>query len=138
MGSRLDYIHRRLMELALIADTRELDQLEQEEEQQLSKELITKLRDWLISCDLLCYYNLLIKNNIYDIESYISNLKNNKMNISYKDIEDLGIKKPGHIFRFLLRLQMDIGILDNKICNYIMSKFNENLLLYFFFLHTIF
>ena len=96
--------------------------------QQLSKELITKLRDWLISCDLLCYYNLLIKNNIYDIESYISNLKNNKINISYKDIEDLGIKKPGHIFRFLLRLQMDIGILDNKICNYIMSKFNENLL----------
>ena len=96
--------------------------------QQLSNELITKLRDWLISCDLLCYYNLLIKNNIYDIESYISNLKNNKMNISYKDIEDLGIKKPGHIFRFILRLQMDIGILDNKICNYVMSKFNENLL----------
>ena len=96
--------------------------------QQLSKELITKLRDWLISCDLLCYYNLLIKNNIYDIESYISNLKSNKMNISYKDIEDLGIKKPGHIFRFLLRLQIDVGILDNKICNYIMGKFNENLL----------
>lgn len=39
MDSRLDYIHRRLMELALIADTRELDQLEQEEERQLSKEL---------------------------------------------------------------------------------------------------
>ena len=96
--------------------------------QQISNDLITKLRDWLISCDLLCYYNLLIKNNIYDIESYISNLKNNKINISYKDIEDLGIKKPGHIFRFLLKLQMDIGILDIKICNYIMSKFNENLL----------
>ena len=96
--------------------------------QQISNDLITKLRDWLISCDLLCYYNLLIKNNIYDIESYVSNLKNNKINISYKDIEDLGIKKPGHIFRFLLKLQMDIGILDIKICNYIMSKFNENLL----------
>ena len=39
MSSRLDYVHRRLMELALIADTRELDQVEQEEEQQLSKEL---------------------------------------------------------------------------------------------------
>ena len=96
--------------------------------QQISNELITKLRDWLISCDLLCYYNLLIKNNIYDIESYITNLKNNKINISYKDIEDLGIKKPGHIFRFLLKLQMDIGVLDNKICNYILNKFNENLL----------
>ena len=96
--------------------------------QQISNELVTKLRDWLISCDLLCYYNLLIKNNIYDIEAYIKNLKNNKINISYKDIEDIGIKKPGHIFRFLLKLQMDIGVLDNKICNYIMNKFNENLL----------
>ena len=95
--------------------------------QQISNELITKLRDWLISCDLLCYYNLLIKNNIYDIEAYITNLKNNKINISYKDIEDLGIKKPGHIFRFLLKLQIDIGVLDNKICSYIMNKFNENL-----------
>ena len=96
--------------------------------QQISNELVTKLRDWLISCDLLCYYNLLIKNNIYDIESYITNLKNNKINISYKDIEDLGIKKPGHIFRFLLKLQMDIGILDNRVCNYILNKFNENIL----------
>ena len=96
--------------------------------QQISNELITKLRDWLISCDLLCYYNILIKNNIYDIESYITNLKNNKINISYKDIENLGIKKPGHIFRFLLKLQMDIGILDNRVCNFIINKFSENAL----------
>ena len=96
--------------------------------QQISNELISKLREWLISCDLLCYYNLLIKNNIYDIEAYITNLKNNKINISFKDIEDLGIKKPGHIFRFLLKVQMDIGLLDNKICNYILGKYNENIL----------
>ena len=95
--------------------------------QQISNELITRLRDWLISCDLLCYYNVLLKNNIFDIDSYINNLKNNKINISYKDIEDLGIKKPGHIFRFLLKLQMDIGTLDNKVCNYILNKFNENM-----------
>ena len=94
--------------------------------QQISNDLITKLRDWLISCDLLCYYNILIQNNIYDIESYITNLRNNKINISYKDIENLGIKKPGHIFRFLLKLQMDIGILDNRICNFIINKFSEN------------
>ena len=94
--------------------------------QQISNDLITKLRDWLISCDLLCYYNILIKNNIYDIDSYITNLRNNKINISYKDIENLGIKKPGHIFRFLLKLQIDIGILDNRICNFIINKFSDN------------
>jgi hypothetical protein len=95
--------------------------------QRISNELITRLRDWLISCDLLCYYNVLLKNNIFDIDLYINNLKNNKINISYKDIEDLGIKKPGHIFRFLLKLQIDIGTLDNKVCNYILNKFNENM-----------
>ena len=100
---------------------------EDSQSQQISNELITRLRDWLISCDLLCYYNVLLKNNIFDIDSYINNLKNNKINISYKDIEDLGIKKPGHIFRFLLKLQMDIGTLDNKVCSYILNKFNENM-----------
>ena len=55
-------------------------------------------------------------------------MRNNKINISYKDIENLGIKKPGHIFRFLLKLQMDIGILDNRFCNFIINKFSENTL----------
>ena len=30
--------------------------------QNIQNELLTRLREWLISCDLLCYYNLLIKN----------------------------------------------------------------------------
>jgi len=39
MNNREEYIHRRLMELALIAETRELDPLEKQEEVELSKEL---------------------------------------------------------------------------------------------------
>ena len=96
--------------------------------QNIKNEILSRLRDWLISCDLLCYYNLLIKNNMYDIDFYIKNLKSNTINISYKDIEDIGIKKPGHIFRFLLRLQIDSGILDENMCNLIINKFNSNLL----------
>ena len=96
--------------------------------QNIPNELLTRLREWLISCDLLCYYNLLIKNDIYDIDLYIHNLKNNKINISYKDIEDIGIKKPGHIFRFLLKLQIDTGILDSQIYNSLTNKFNSNIL----------
>ena len=96
--------------------------------QNIPNELLIRLREWLISCDLLCYYNLLIKNEIYDIDLYIHNLKNNKINISYKDIEDIGIKKPGHIFRFLLKLQIDTGILDSQIYNLIRNKFNSNVL----------
>ena len=96
--------------------------------QNIKSEILTRLREWLISCDLLCYYNLLIKNEMYDIDLYIKNLKNNKINISYKDIEDIGIKKPGHIFRFLLKLQIDTGILDENMCNLIINKFSSNLL----------
>ena len=86
--------------------------------------ILLRLRDWLISCDLLCYYNVLIENNMYDIDKYINDLQNNKLNISYKEIEDLGIRKPGHIFRLLLKLEIDSGILDNNLFNYILSKFN--------------
>ena len=39
MNPREEYIYRRLMELALIAETRELDPLEKQEEQDLAKEL---------------------------------------------------------------------------------------------------
>ena len=39
MSTRVEYIHRRLMELALIAEARELDRVEQEEERRLLKEL---------------------------------------------------------------------------------------------------
>ena len=94
----------------------------------IQNEILSRLRDWLISCDLLCYYNLLIKNDMYDIDLYIKNLKNNKINISSKDVEDIGIKKPGHIFRFLLKLQIDSGILDEQMCNLIINKFSSNLL----------
>ena len=86
--------------------------------------MLLRLRDWLISCDLLCYYNVLIENNMYDIDKCINDLQNNKLNISYKEIEDLGIRKPGHIFRLLLKLEIDSGILDNNLFNYILSKFN--------------
>ena len=88
--------------------------------------MLLRLRDWLISCDLLCYYNLLIENNMYDIDKYINEIQNNILTISYKDIENIGIKKPGHIFRLLLKLDIDSGILDNNLFNFIIYKFNKS------------
>ena len=85
--------------------------------------ILVRLRDWLISCDLLSYYNLLIENNMFDIDQIISDIKNNNISLGYKEIEDLGIRKPGHIFRLLLKLEIDSGILDNNIFNKILSKF---------------
>ena len=85
--------------------------------------ILVRLRDWLISCDLLSYYNILIENNMFDIDRIISDIKNNNISLGYKDIEDLGIRKPGHIFRLLLKLEIDSGTLDNNIFNKILSKF---------------
>lgn len=39
MTPREEWIHKRLMELALIAETRELDAVEKQEEKELTKEL---------------------------------------------------------------------------------------------------
>ena len=94
--------------------------------QNIPNNLSSKLHDWLISCDLLCYYNLLIKNKIYNIEEYVDKIKKNKISISFKNIEDLGIKKPGHIFRFLLKLKIDSGLIDPFIYNVILDKYNRN------------
>ena len=94
----------------------------------ISNNLLIRLRDWLISCDLLCYYNILVKNNIYNIERWIEDIRYNRINVSFKDIEELGIKKPGHIFRLLLKLEVDSGKIDNNLYNYIIEKFNINIM----------
>ena len=89
--------------------------------------LLIKFRDWLISCDLLCYYNTLVKNKMYNIEKYIDNIKQNKINvITFKEIEEFGIRKPGHIFRLLIKLQVDAGKIDYNIYKFIIDKFNIN------------
>ena len=92
----------------------------------ISNTLSSKLHDWLISCDLLCYYNLLIKNKLYNIEEYIDKIKQNKLSVTYKNIEDLGIRKPGHIFRFLLKLKLDSGLIDPYLYSIISDKYNRN------------
>jgi hypothetical protein len=94
----------------------------------ISNSILIRLRDWLISCDLLCYYNVLIKNNMYNIDRYIEDLRYNRINITFKDIEELGIKKPGHIIRLLLKLEVDSGKIDNNLYNYIIEKFNINII----------
>lgn len=89
---------------------------------------LSRLRDWLISCDLISYYNLLKSNTSCNIEQFIQSMQENKNSITYRDIENLGIKKPGHIFRFLIKLQMDANIIDYNVHNKIINKFNNNVL----------
>ena len=92
----------------------------------ISTEELLKLRDFLISCDLLCYYNLLISKDMYHIDLYTKNLQQKLRSISYEDLEEIGIKKPGHIYRILLKLEIDAGLINNDLFNYIIDKINFN------------
>ena len=92
----------------------------------IDQSLILKLKNWLISCNLINYLNLFFENEIFDIEKLIEGVKNKKINVLYKDIEDLGIKKPGHIFRFLLKVEIDCNFIDEKITNFIFNICNKN------------
>ena len=91
----------------------------------IPNDLSSKLHDWLISCDLLFYYNILIKNKLYDINQYIEDIKTNKKIISYKSVEDFGIKKPGHIYRFILKIKLDSNMLDPYIYNSVIDKYSR-------------
>ena len=92
----------------------------------ISTHTLIRLREWLISCDLLCYYNLLISKNMYHIDSYINVLQQGLTTLSFEDFEKIGIKKPGHIFRLLIKLELDAGLIDNNLFSYINDKINYN------------
>ena len=87
---------------------------------------LIRLREWLISCDLLCYYNLLLAKDMYHINSYINDLQEGIGSITFEDFEQIGIRKPGHIFRLLIKLQIDAGLIDNNLFNYINDRINYN------------
>ena len=92
----------------------------------ISNKLLSQLRNWLISCDLLSYYNTFVEKKIVDIEKIISTIKQKKLEIDFKLAEDIGIKKPGHIIRFLLKLQIDSEILNKNLCDIILEKYCNN------------
>ena len=92
----------------------------------ISTNTLIRLREWLMSCDLLCYYNLLISKNMYHIDSYINDIQEGIIPIKYENFERIGIKKPGHIFRLLIKLDIDAGVIDNNLFNYIFDKINYN------------
>ena len=92
----------------------------------ISNKILTQLRNWLISCDLLSYYNTFVEKKIVNIDGIISNIKQKKLKLNFKLAEDIGIRKPGHIVRFLLKLQIDSGILDKNLCDIILEKYCNN------------
>ncbi len=81
------------------------------------------LKNWLKNLDLFQYYNNFIENDVYDIHKLVQLMKSYETKLKYDDIEGLlGIKKPGHIFRILIKLEIDSGLIDSNIVKFMIKK----------------
>ena len=81
--------------------------------------------EWLLSIDLPQYSNLFIQKKIYDLNKIINAMKRGNIKMSPKDINKIGVKTPGHIYRIFVKLELDSGIIDKKIYEFIEKKKNE-------------
>ena len=81
------------------------------------------LTNWLKNIDLIEYYNNFIKNDIYDIHKLCQFMKSYETKLKFEDIENLlGIRKPGHIYRILIKLEIDSGLIDSKIVKFMIKQ----------------
>ena len=65
------------------------------------------------SINLLVYYTNFIESGFTSLEKVIENIDEvNKP--TFEEIESLGIKKPGHIFKILTRLELDAKLIDER------------------------
>ena len=82
-----------------------------------------ELYNWLKKINLEEHYKTFIQKGIFSMNNVINDIKNKKFKINKNDIEEIGILNPGHIYRILIEIEIEIGMINNKIINVI---FNEN------------
>ena len=86
------------------------------------------LKKWLLNINLGSYSQKFYENNIYNINELINKMKKETdKKLLYEYIENsFHIHVPGHIYRILLKLEIDAGLIDEKISNFFIDKNNEN------------
>ena len=84
------------------------------------------IHEWLNEISLACYSPLFIQKKIYDVNKIVEGMKKGKIKMTPKDIYKIGIKVPGHIYRIFVKLELDSGIIDNKIMEIIENKKQGN------------
>ena len=95
-----------------------------------NKNLLSSLKYWLNNIELINYYPNFINNSIIDISILIEKMKSYQTKLKFENIESsLKIRKPGHIYRILCRLEVDANLIDNKITKFLLKNnkiFNKN------------
>ena len=88
-----------------------------------SKNILSALKYWLNNIGLINYYPNFINNSIFDISNLIENMKSYQTKLKFENIEsDLKIRKPGHIYRILCRLEVDANLIDNKVTKFLLKN----------------
>lgn len=93
---------------------------------QTSSLQLSKMKKWLSSIDLIEHLNCFIDNEMCDIDRLKQIMINYDTKLKYSDIERIGIKKPGHIYRILTKLELDSHSIDEKVIQFILPNSNHN------------
>ena len=84
---------------------------------------------WLKDISLLSYYNIFIENNIFDFNKLIFKLKKGEFILTKEDLQKIGIDIPGHIYRIIIKLEIDSGTIRKDISNLLLQNNNYNIFL---------
>ena len=77
------------------------------------KNQLKPLYDWLEKINLQEIYEILCEAGYDDIESLVNQMRC-PLPVSFDDLTKIGIKKPGHRYRLLIKLEEDAGICPKK------------------------
>ena len=82
------------------------------------------IKKWLSNSGLYLYYQNFYNKNIYDLNSLINDIKKVKnKDFLFDYIENnYQIHLPGHIFRIIIKIEIEEGKIDSKITNFFIKK----------------
>ena len=84
---------------------------------------ITFFKNWLYSINLPFYYENFINNDIYNIDQLINISKTKTRQETFSFINSIiKTNKIGHIYRILIKIDIDTGYIDNNISNFLTPK----------------
>lgn len=92
----------------------------------ISKSNAKKLHEWLSSINLQCYYNNFLEKGWVNVTSLIDGMNEIRTRLTYSKLEEAEIKKPGHIFRILTKLEADSKQIDELYYSGIINNPNKN------------
>lgn len=79
------------------------------------------LHEWLNKIGMQNYYNNFLEKGVFNIGKVIDGMTDTQTRITYKDLEEMGVRKPGHIYRILTQLEIDAKMIDENLVTLILK-----------------